>query len=104
MTLSSSDIDVKVRRAIQHFWLTRASQARKQGATGARDAGARVAVTGGAQMDGFVDLITEALYSAGVSEAHVFQDKKMELPGWYGPRKSGIYWLSPMAISLLALN
>lgn len=88
MTFRSSEVDSKVRQAIQRFWLTRASQARKQGSsTGTRDAGARVAVTGGAQMDGFVDLITEALYCEGVSESQVFQDKKMELPGWYRAEK-----------------
>ena len=88
MTFSSSDIDVKVRRAIQQFWLTRSSQARKQGSsTGVRDAGARVAVTGGAQMGGFTDIIKEALHSAGVSDAHVFHKKKMELPGWYRAEK-----------------
>ena len=38
-------------------------------------------------MDGFVHLITEALYSAGVSEAQVFHKKKMELPGWFRAEK-----------------
>ena len=88
MTFNSIEIDFKLRRAIRQFWLTRASQAHKQGSsTGVRDAGDRAAVTGGAQMDGFVDLITEALYSAGVSEAHIFHKKKMELPGWYRAEK-----------------
>lgn len=88
MTFNSTAIDSKVRRAIKHFWLTRASQARKQRSSGgARDAGARPAVTGGAQMDGFVDLITEALYDAGVSETHVFDNRKLVLPGWYRAEK-----------------
>ncbi|MCY4060846.1 MAG: restriction endonuclease [Chloroflexi bacterium] len=88
MTFNSIAIDSKVRKAIRQFWLTRASQAHKQGSsTGVRDAGARVAVTGGAQMDGFVDLITEALYAAGVSESHVFRNKKLVLPGWYRAEK-----------------
>ena len=88
MTITAIDVDLKLKRAIQLFWLTRASQARKQGSsTGVRDAGARAAVTGGAQMDGFVSLITEALYTSGVSEAHVFQNKKLVLPGWYRAEK-----------------
>ncbi len=88
MTFNSLAIDSKVRSAVKQFWLTRASQARKQGgSTGARDAGARVAVTGGAQMDGFVNLITEALSDAGVSESSVFRNKKLELPGWYRAEK-----------------
>ena len=88
MTFNSTAIDSKVRRAIKHFWLTRASQARKQRSSGGvRDAGARPAVTGGAQMDGFVDLITEALYDAGLSETHVFYNRKLVLPGWYRAEK-----------------
>lgn len=88
MSRLPADIDLEVRKAVQHFWKTRASQARSQGSsTGVRDAGARAAVTGGAQMDGFVHLITEALYSAGVSEAQVFHKKKMELPGWFRAEK-----------------
>lgn len=88
MTFNSKEIDLKVRRAVQLFWQTRASQAHKQvTSTDVRDAGARAAVTGGAQMDGFVDLITEALYLGGVNEANVFQNKKMELPGWFRAEK-----------------
>lgn len=88
MTFESTDIDSKVRRAIQHFWFTRASQARRQGlSTGIRDSGARGAVTGGAQMDGFVDVITEALLDAGVRDTHVFRSTKLVLPGWYRAEK-----------------
>ena len=88
MTPTPAEIDHEIRRAIRRFWITRRSQAKKQGSsTGIRDAGARTAVTGGAQMDGFIDLITETLYSAGISEAHVFHNKKMELPGWYRAEK-----------------
>ncbi len=38
-------------------------------------------------MDGFVELITEALYDAGVSENHVYRNKKLILPGWYRAEK-----------------
>ncbi len=88
MNFNAIAIDSKVRRAIQQFWMTRASQAQNQGSsTGVRDAGARVAVTGGAQMDGFVDLVTESLYDAGVSESHIFRNRKLVLPGWYRAEK-----------------
>ncbi len=88
MTSFQADIDLELRKAIQHFWMTRASQARVQGtSTGVRDAGARAAVTAGAQMDGFANLITEALHSAGVSKAHIHHEKKLELPGWYRAEK-----------------
>ena len=83
-----SDLEEKIRRAIKHFWTTRKSQAKKQGATtGTRDAGARAAVTGGRQMDGFVSLVREYLWANGLPKAHVYCEKKVELPGWYRPEK-----------------
>ncbi|MEN6535041.1 MAG: PaeR7I family type II restriction endonuclease [Bryobacteraceae bacterium] len=77
-----------MRRAIKQFWTTRAKQARKQGsATGAKDAGARAAVTGGAQMDGFVALVHDLLREGGIPHAQIFCEKALELPGWYRPEK-----------------
>lgn len=74
--------------AIRHFWRTRLSQAQRQGtATGIRDAGARSAVTGGAQMDGFVGLIRNLLAENGVPESMVHTKKRIELPGWFRPEK-----------------
>lgn len=88
MTRFPDDIDLAIRQAVQGFWTTRAKQARSQSSsTGARDAGARVAVTGGAQMDGFADLIAETLMDAGVSKDQIFHKRKMELPGWYRAEK-----------------
>jgi hypothetical protein len=55
MTLTPAQLDKKVKEAVRYFWSTRETQALKQGAvSGTRDAGARAAVTGGAQMNGFV--------------------------------------------------
>lgn len=82
------EIENNLREAIKHFWRTRAKQAKKQGAkTGARDAGARTAVTGGHQMDGFIDLVREYLCSNGIPKAQVFCGKAVEIPGWYRPEK-----------------
>ena len=38
-------------------------------------------------MDGFADLIKGALLDAGVSNSHIFQNTKKELPGWYRAEK-----------------
>src|SRR5713226_10235902 len=85
---ANPDIDRKLRRAIRHFWLARRTQARKQGAaTGARDAGARTAVTGGRQMDGFINLVRDLLCENGLPKAQVFCREASELPGWYRPEK-----------------
>ncbi len=82
------DFDSEIRRAICHFWNTRASQALAQGTfSGVRDTGARAAVTGGAQLHGFADVIKEALSRIGVSNTLVYHQKKMELPGWYRAEK-----------------
>jgi len=63
-------------------------QAQKQGsATGAKDAGARSAVTGGAQMNGFISLVRDLLCESGLPKPHVHCDKFIELPGWYRPEK-----------------
>lgn len=86
--VSDSELQKRLRKAIKHFWTTRQRQARKQGLkSGSRDAGARTAVTGGRQMDGFVSLVREYLCENGLSKAYVYCEKSIELPGWYRPEK-----------------
>jgi hypothetical protein len=78
----------RLRAAIKHFWNTRETQAQKQGTTaGAKDAGARSAVTGGAQMNGFIKLVRDLLCESGLPNSHVYCDKHVEIPGWYRPEK-----------------
>ncbi len=78
----------RVRDAVRHFWLTREKQAGKQGLlSGTKDAGARSAVTGGAQMNGFVELVREVLCENGLERTHVHSETHLELPGWYRPEK-----------------
>ena len=81
-------LEKRLRLAIKQFWTTRQSQALKQGAnTGKRDAGQRTAVTGGAQMNGFVNLVRDLLCENGLPKAHVYCEKHIEIPGWYRPEK-----------------
>ena len=47
----------------------------------------RSAVTGGAQMDGFIDLFTELIARAGISERYIFRKRAVELPGFFRPTK-----------------
>lgn len=78
----------RVQQAVQHFWLTRGRQSTRQGSkTGTRDQGFRTAVTGGAQMDGFVTLVRDLLIEAGIPNPAVFQKRKIELPGYFRPEK-----------------
>jgi len=86
--MTGDDIQKRVGDAVRSFWATRQSQAERQGrATGVRDAGARSAVTGGAQMDGFVELVRDVLQQNGVRESDVHSKRRIEIPGWFRPEK-----------------
>jgi hypothetical protein len=45
------------REAVRFYWQTRSQQLEKQRKAGGSDQGLRSAVTGGAQMDGFIELL-----------------------------------------------
>jgi hypothetical protein len=47
----------------------------------------RSAVTGGAQMDGFIDLLTRLVLEAGIGRGQVFHNESLELPGYFRPTK-----------------
>lgn len=82
------DIDKELRAAIQHYWIVRDTQQKKQGGgSGNKDAGNRSAVTGGKQADGFINLIGKIIQDAGVSDADIFIEKKITLPGYFRPSK-----------------
>jgi hypothetical protein len=87
---SDDRLRADVRSAVKHYWKTRSQQAKRQASeNGAKDAGLRTAVTGGAQLDGFVKLIRDLLVQAGLDRAHVFLGRKdTVLPGFYRPSKA----------------
>ena len=79
----------QVSAAVAQFWRTRDAQGRNQGhRTGQRDAGARTAVTGGKQLDGFIHWICQLLHEADVpsDEIHV-ERRRTVLPGYFRPTK-----------------
>lgn len=81
------DLPKKVSDAIRFFWRTRETQNKKQGSkTGQKDAGNRSAVTGGAQLDGFVKLIKALVIEAGIPADHI-HTKATTLPGYFRPTK-----------------
>lgn len=85
---SRAELGRRVQTAVRRFWETRGRQAEAQGlATGTKDAGARSAVTGGRQMEGFVHLLRDLLLESGVDETELHYDRALELPGWYRPEK-----------------
>lgn len=82
-----SEIDDKTAKAVAHYWKTRTTQRQKQETGGKADQGLRSAVTGGAQMDGFIELFTEVIAQAGIPLRYIFRKKAVELPGFFRPTK-----------------
>lgn len=74
--------------AVREFWATRDRQITDQRRRGGFDQGARGAVTGGQQMDGFIGKITESMISNGVDSDHIYTKKRyIHLPGFFRPTK-----------------
>jgi hypothetical protein len=82
-----SDLAKQLSDAVSAFWRTRRRQTDKQKASGQPDQGARAAVTGGAQMNGFTSLIRGLVSSAKIPDSCVFTNTKLQLPGYFRPTK-----------------
>lgn len=82
-----SDLPELTTRAVAHYWRTRTRQATEQSVKGDTDRGSRAAVTGGAQMDGFLDLIANYLRHIGIPADCIHFHSRLELPGFFRPTK-----------------
>jgi len=87
MTKLIDNLENHISDAVAHYWQTRRAQREKQKKRGVNDAGLRSAVTGGAQMDGFIRLFTEIIIDSGMEERYVFRKKRLQLPGFFRPTK-----------------
>jgi len=87
MRIDPGALDVKVREAVASFWRTRDAQVSRQARRGKADRGARGAVTGGAQMDGFLSLLANLARGAGAPDATIHRRERLELPGFFRPTK-----------------
>lgn len=87
MTIDPKSLNQRVAKAVSHYWSTRQTQSAKQVSSGQRDQGARSAVTGGAQMDGFISLLHELIVEAGIHDMYIFHNAALELPGFFRPTK-----------------
>jgi len=84
-----NDLSRRLREAIRYFWTTRTSQAKKQGReSGQKDYGERSSVTGGAHLNGFIDLFRQLLVESGLPESAVHCRRRTDLPGYFRPEKS----------------
>jgi hypothetical protein len=75
------------REAVRFYWQTRSRQLEKQRKAGGSDQGLRSAVTGGAQMNGFIGLLTKLVAEAGIERTHIYYEQSLELPGYFRPSK-----------------
>jgi len=82
-----SELPQFVREAVKFYWQTRFKQLQRQREAGGSDQGSRSAVTGGAQMDGFIELLTRLVIEAGIERVHIFYKDSLELPGYFRPNK-----------------
>lgn len=87
LSLVLPDLDRRVADAVSCYWRSREAQANKQRDRGGSDQGARAAVTGGRQMDRFIELITDLLVAAGIWREDIFKRSSIELPGFFRPTK-----------------
>lgn len=79
-----NELNKQLREAVRFFWSTREGQSR---AVGGGDRGGRTAVTGGRQMDGFINLVTELVIENGFPSESVKLNNRLILPGFYRPTK-----------------
>jgi hypothetical protein len=82
-----NEINKRISQAVAQYWVTRLAQQRKQQQSGRLDHGLRSAVTGGAQMDGFIQLFTDLITDSGLPLKFIYRKKALELPGFFRPTK-----------------
>lgn len=73
--------------AVRFFWATRNAQTTSQRERGRIDQGARGAVTGGAQMRGFIETLARCAAESGIPQDCIFTSKHIDLPGYFRPTK-----------------
>lgn len=83
-------LDRRLQDAVAGYWMTRQAQMHIQQRRGGRDQGLRAAVTGGAQRDGFLELVADRLQAIGVPASCIHFHQHLELPGFFRPTK--IWW------------
>lgn len=88
MGIDLADYQQKAKLAVQAFWGGRDSAAQKQLVSGKVDQGSRGAVTGGKNMDGFVEIVTDLVRANGLSDVDVHLKRRvLTLPGYFRPTK-----------------
>jgi hypothetical protein len=81
------DLPQRTAGAVKFYWKTRTRQSDEQEARGGSDQGRRSAVTGGAQMDEFLNIIADCLHTIGIPKSCIHFHSRLELPGFFRPTK-----------------
>lgn len=88
MALDLAHYEAKARNAVRLFWGNRKAARQKQLKSGKADQGERAGVTGGKNMNGFLDLAVDLVRANGLADATVLQDGRvLTLPGYFRPTK-----------------
>jgi hypothetical protein len=75
--------NILLAKAVKQFWKTRDSQSKVKKKS---DQGNRSSVTGGKQLDGFINLLVQVSKDLGIPESCIFT-KGNNLPGYFRPSK-----------------
>lgn len=86
-TKLSRGLNARIEKAVAGYWKTRSGQKLKQESRGKSDQGLRSAVTGGAHMDGFIDVFCDLIVEAGIDRKCIFRKTAVVLPGFFRPTK-----------------
>jgi len=88
MGLDLANYEKKAGLAVKAFWGGRDAAAQRQLVSGKVDQGSRGAVTGGKNMDGFVQIVTDLVRANGFAHADVHLERRvLTLPGYFRPTK-----------------
>lgn len=88
MQIDLADYEHRAGIAVQEFWRARSLARDRQHSSGVRDQGERSAVTGGKNMDGFVDLMVQLVVRNGLPETTIQRERSgLTLPGFFRPTK-----------------
>ncbi len=81
------DLEQRLQKAVQSYWIARAKNKEKQVKSGRIDAGTRGEVTGGTQMGGLETLVADLICEAGLERRDVRTRTALELPGYFRATK-----------------
>lgn len=88
MQIDLAEYEEHAREAVRAFWRCRSIARDRRQSSGSQDQGERAAVTGGKNMDAFVDLLVKIVLRNGLPETTIQREQGfLTLPGFFRPTK-----------------